>query len=242
MGLTSFFLNNGYLGNHITENLHGSNYVFNSFGHRCKEIYEINQDDYLLYAGCSHTVGYGLELEETFPYISACLLNKDYYNLSLGGSGFDVLQHNLGLFLANYKKPKALIVQAPYYTRFMREVVEDKSHSYIGFEGTWSDNLISKFQMMGDDIGFFSLKLKLFKIFLDHLNIPIITIEIEMHQTEFYPNSLKLLDLDFSRDNLHLGIKSHTKLAYEIANRYNELHDKYLNARDNNDIRGQKQS
>ena len=44
-------------------------YKWNSTGHRCKEISDIDLSNYILTIGCSHTVGVGLELEKSYPYV-----------------------------------------------------------------------------------------------------------------------------------------------------------------------------
>jgi len=42
-------------------------YSFNNQGHRSKNFKDIDQDNYILFTGCSHTMGIGLELEKTYP-------------------------------------------------------------------------------------------------------------------------------------------------------------------------------
>ena len=56
-------------------------YQYNEYGHRCKSIHDIDLDNYILFAGCSHTEGVGLELETTFPYLVSNQLGNDYYNM-----------------------------------------------------------------------------------------------------------------------------------------------------------------
>ena len=57
---------------------------YNSFGHRCKEIADLDFDNYVLFAGCSHTVGVGVTVKQSYPYRVAKKLKCDYYNLGLG--------------------------------------------------------------------------------------------------------------------------------------------------------------
>lgn len=95
-------------------------YNINSFGFRCNDI-EFLEDDYLLFTGCSYTEGVGLHLENTYPYIVAKKLNKTYYNLALGGTGPDIVKHNLIMFLSymhKIKLPKYIIIQWPDFSRF----------------------------------------------------------------------------------------------------------------------------
>ena len=45
--------------------------------------YDDDQDNYILFIGCSHTMGVGLELEKTYPHILSEKLKMDYYNLAV---------------------------------------------------------------------------------------------------------------------------------------------------------------
>ena len=52
-------------------------YDRNSNGHRCKNIDEIDLNNYILFIGCSHTEGIGLKLEDTYPYLLSNKLECD---------------------------------------------------------------------------------------------------------------------------------------------------------------------
>jgi DNA polymerase III alpha subunit len=54
------------------------------------KIEDIDLNNYILFIGCSHTEGIGLELQTTYPYLVSEELKCDYYNLGLGGTGIDV--------------------------------------------------------------------------------------------------------------------------------------------------------
>lgn len=93
-------------------------YDYNSNGHRCKEIQDLN-DDYILVTGCSTTDGHAEKLEETYPYILAKNLGLDYYNLGLKGSSVNTTYYNLTMFLNKvHIKPKAVILQWPHFNRY----------------------------------------------------------------------------------------------------------------------------
>ena len=79
-------------------------YEINENGHRCKSINDINLDNYILFAGCSHTLGIGLELDKTYPFMVSHLLGCDYYNLGMPGAGIDVLEYNLLMWFSKVKK------------------------------------------------------------------------------------------------------------------------------------------
>jgi hypothetical protein len=129
-------------------------YEINNLGHRCKNIDDINLDNYILFTGCSHTEGIGLELEKTFPYLTAIDLGIDYYNLALGGSGIDVMTHNLMMWILTVKKlPKALIIMWPETTRYTR-LQEDATFLRLELPSTLYD-YSKKFMVIGDKLNFF---------------------------------------------------------------------------------------
>ena len=93
-------------------------YVRNKNGHRCKNIEDIDLNNYILTIGCSHTEGIGLKLEDTYPYLLSQMMNCDYYNLGIGGIGIDILNYNLVTWFSKIKNPpKLLVVQWPHRAR-----------------------------------------------------------------------------------------------------------------------------
>lgn len=96
-------------------------YHRNSFGHRSKEITELEKD-FVLFLGCSITVGSAVKLEETFPYLVSKKLNIDYYNLAVEGAGYDLISFNLGSWFKHIQfKPKAVIIKWPQTVRTFRQ-------------------------------------------------------------------------------------------------------------------------
>ena len=194
-------------------------YTYNSLGHRCKDIKDLNLSNYILFAGCSHTEGIGLELQHTYPYRLAERLNCDYYNLALGGTGIDIMTHNLTMWskkIAN--RPKAVVILWPDSTRFMTiDYADNVIQHLISDNNPKSANLI----IAGDDVGFFESRKKLSKILISHLydDCPIINA-----CSSGYPDSnLPILQhLDYARDlghqgSGHFGILSHDHLAVELS-------------------------
>lgn len=95
-------------------------YNRNSLGHRSKEIKDLDHN-YILFAGCSITVGSAVALEETFAYLTAKHLGLDYYNLAVEGSGYDLVAYNLASWFKNVSvKPKAVIIKWPQTHRTFR--------------------------------------------------------------------------------------------------------------------------
>ena len=96
---------------------------YNRFGHRCKEVDDLDFDNYILFVGCSHTVGVGVTVKQSFPYNVAKKLKCDYYNLGVGGGGIDAVEHNLLTWLTLYDKPpKYIFCEWPDRARFMSQL------------------------------------------------------------------------------------------------------------------------
>jgi hypothetical protein len=103
----------GLLGN-------GNADIFNSRGHRFKELEEINLQNYILFAGDNVGVGWGTPLEETYPYLIGKALNVDYYNLSIFNGGLDSLRFNLITWYHMIpQKPRAIIVSNEFLNSFV---------------------------------------------------------------------------------------------------------------------------
>lgn len=94
--------------------------IFNSRGHRCKEIEEINLQNYILFAGDNVGVGWDTPLEETYPYLISKALNVDYYNLSIFNGGLDSLRYNLITWYHMIpQKPRAIIISNEFLNSFI---------------------------------------------------------------------------------------------------------------------------
>ena len=61
-------------------------YNFNSNGLRMEKNIEQVDSNYFIAFGCSHTVGVGVALENTWPYLLSKELNIDYINSAVSGS------------------------------------------------------------------------------------------------------------------------------------------------------------
>jgi len=190
-------------------------YQYNENGHRCTSIKDLNFDNYILFAGCSHTEGVGLELETSYPYLVSQALGCDYYNLAISASGIDTLEYNIvHWFLQFKKKPKYVFVQWPDHSRFIS--------LYPGYKnilpnGSWCTSTDEKkFFVAGESTGFFNgrkfISTNLIKNIID---VPLITVNLSC--MALYDNfSLSWKGIDFARDLGHYGIKSHKVLVDKL--------------------------
>lgn len=194
-------------------------YQRNTFGHRCKNLNEINLDNYILFTGCSHTEGIGVELEKTHAYQVAEQIGCDYYNLAVGGTGVDVIAHNLSVWFATvHNKPKALVVQWPALTRF----VTQGNFGKLRLLGAWSGGEDeSKFLYHAENLDYFNTKKKIANALINQISKTTKVIHVSMcaEVSDFGEEYIRGVRLDFARDLSHFGIKSHTKIANEILAR-----------------------
>ncbi len=193
---------------------HPITYKYNSNGHRCKDIQDIDLDNYILFAGCSHVEGIGLELEKTYPYLVAKELGCDYYNLSLAGTGIDVMTHNLALWRAKVKQdPKLLIIHQPEITRF---VTLENSDGVLILNTIWhNESSVLKFIDQGSEIDFFSSRFNINATLIENLYHNSKIVRVDWAEPR-HPDTIHFSQFDKARDLSHAGIESNRKLADDI--------------------------
>lgn len=185
-------------------------YYFNFNGHRCKELEYIDLSNYILFSGCSHTVGVGLELKKSYPYLVSNTLGCDYYNLAMAGTGIDVTLFNIITWISVTKQiPKAIVIQIPDSTR---SLVSFDGISF-GMSGSWSgDHASQMFIATGDEIGFFATRITLFKKLLQGIA------KCPVYMYDSHPGQLSSTGYhDRARDMSHPGIKCHAEYADMIC-------------------------
>ena len=192
------------------------NYRYNKYGHRSKNIEELDFDNYCLFIGCSQTEGIGLELENTYPYLLSKNLNCDYYNLGMSGSGMDVVLYNLITWYNQFKKPpKYTIIQFPDDTRFLSQ--REGYKNYIT-NGTWDkEEEVSKFIAAVDLSGYNNMRRELCYKLIENTAknlIPIRDKNIFRYGHSKY--ALTIRKKDKARDLVHSGIESQKLLVDEI--------------------------
>jgi len=207
-------------------------YIRNSNGHRCKEIEDIDLNNYILFAGCSHTEGIGLELEKTYPYLISKSLNCDYYNLSIAGTGIDVLVYNLITWFAIVRqKPKIVVIQWPDNPRYILKYNDDQKkqteNNIYTLHGPWNytNEDMTKFLVAGHIIGFFDTRrTMIYNLIKNTIDRPII--EVAYSTAKFNDNTipLEIIRTDYARDGMHYGISANLKNASNISN---IIKDKY---------------
>jgi hypothetical protein len=193
-------------------------YNRNSFGHRSKEIDMLDRD-FVLFLGCSITVGSAVALEDTFAYIVSKELKIDYYNLAVEGSGPDLILFNLVKWMLHIKKiPKVVILQWPEIFRTFRQEGDDviplgpwgyrKNIKEHKFNHHWND--YEKLIMTDHFTNLYTLVRTEILALLKSYNVPI----FEINQIPFD---------DYGRDLKHPGIKSHRLIADQVLSESRKL-------------------
>lgn len=188
-------------------------YKLNEYGHRSKPLHQIDENNYILFAGCSHTEGIGLELQKTYPYVLSNTLNSDYYNLAIGGTGIDVLLYNLIGFRHTIKTlPKILVVQWPEFTRF--SIFGNDEISTKSITQNLTDNL-ANFIVSGDLEGYFKSKQIISKKIIEMI-YPCKIVHIGYNNFQPGEVDVEMVELDLARDLVHIGIMSNQKIVDDI--------------------------
>lgn len=159
---------------------------FNSRGHRCKEIEEINLHNYFLFAGDNVGLGLDKDVTETYPYIVSKALKTDYYNLCVFNGGVDCLRYNLLTWLNKYKeKPRAIIVS---YEFLNSVIVSDHNFENLQYCDL-NDEVTKDLLDMAQVTGFFKMRNYITdKLITRLVNIPIFQINFSDKQNIFTTN------------------------------------------------------
>lgn len=190
-------------------------YQRNSFGHRSKEITELEKD-FILFLGCSITVGSAVQLEETFPYLVSKQLNIDYYNLAVEGSGYDLISFNLGSWFEYIKlKPQAIIIKWPQIARTFRN-----HNNNIVPIGPWTCKSDIGDRISEEDWKNFESITK--TDYFDHYGSIIRHSIIPLIKSQ----NIKVIEVndidcvDYGRDLKHPGIETHKIISQDILKKY----------------------
>lgn len=206
-----FYKNSKKLGSEWYYSTNPITYSMNEYGHRCKSIKDIDLENYILFLGCSHTEGIGVELEKSFSYLVAQEKKCDYYNLGIGASGIDVLEHNLVTWFSKIEqKPKHVVIQYPGYVRFL---AKHPGYKLFLKNGTWSDDKnCKKFIASSVESGYFLARARIAANLISNI-VKVPLIKLNFGGIREYDFGLTVRQYDLGRDLKHGGIESNRKLA-----------------------------
>lgn len=180
---------------------------FNSRGHRCKEIEELNQRNYILFAGDNVSLGLDKPVEETFPYMVSKALNADYYNLSIFNGGLDAIRYNLLTWNhSQVTKPRFIVIATEFLNSF---IVSDPNYAFWKACDCNDDKVKELFDAGNHNAFFTTRQILADKLLRTAINTPIYQVAFKDKIPLFsdFPNTI-----DFDGD---LG--DHTAIAEKIC-------------------------
>ena len=98
-------------------------YSFNNYGFRTPDNFN-HDDDGNIFLGCSHTIGIGHHLENTWSYKLNKFMGGKFWNLSQGGTGVDTAFRLLYGF-KDYLNGKNIFHYAPIFHSYRYEFIID---------------------------------------------------------------------------------------------------------------------
>jgi len=163
---------------------HNQSDTLNSYGHRCKELADVDLHNYILFAGDHASVDFDTELEKTFPYLVAKEMRCDYYNLSVSDGGIDAIKTNLIAWYSKIQqKPKAVIIGYQFLNIFL---ASDKNYSF--FQSVdYRKDVVNELIVNSDKFNYFKTKHILFDRLL--ANLPVGPLYQVMFDDNFPPFS-----------------------------------------------------
>jgi hypothetical protein len=194
----------GFIGNDLREEQQWwsdkpTTYLRNRLGHRSAEPETVVSDPrgYLLATGCSVTEGVALDPDQIWCTMLAQQLGVNLYNLALGGTGLDVIQHNLQQWIWRYGRPRFLIrTEEISQQRFIRP-----GGYGLAPAGVWGSEDEQRFVWQGDQLGIWQLRSELMR---------------ELYLSDYQTVTLELpviWDGDRALDGEHPGPACHQKMA-----------------------------
>jgi hypothetical protein len=167
---------------------HDPNTLYNSNGHRCKELSDLNSHNHILFVGDNAGLRLDKPIEETFPYITAKKLSIDYYNLCIFNGGIDALKYNLFTWLHRYR-PKMIILAC----EFINAIVVSNKHYEEFSAGDLNNEYVQDVLDSANMCGFFNARqLLLDKLIATSINIPIYQIAFKDKLTPLSSNIISI--------------------------------------------------
>jgi len=200
-------------------------YKFNSLGLRMnKEVSDVDHN-YIVTFGCSHTVGVGLALEDTWPNLVSKETGIDYINSAVVGSSIKLNAINFFNMLDSVEQlPKAVIFAWPSSTRYcffhnqkfvfyMPNYITD-DETYKKFSDSYKSLLMTDFNVTES-----ATYRHMIKTTCNRLGIKYI--DFGFDQTDEFiikekVNIIKPSQPDYARDGKHFGPTFH-RLAADLV-------------------------
>jgi hypothetical protein len=192
-------------------------YRLNNFGYRTP--YDFKQGDEVnIFLGCSHTIGYGIELEKTWPYLLTQEIGGNIANLAVGGCSIDRQFRELYTWM-NFFKIKNIFHFQPIYAR--EEFLNDKGYHKFSVQDSPIEILNNvKEEFLVDNFG---SDVHIMRKYVTNI-LSIESISNRLGCDYYYIHELPEHDVNGipARDNMHMDANGHKKI-------YKQFLEKYIN-------------
>lgn len=223
-------------------------YKFNSMGYRMKELDQVDYDNYIIYFGCSHTVGVGVPLERSYAYQASAQLGLDYINAGVCGSSPDYNYINFMRYIETAfqakKLPRALVMNWPGINRtcfwgetelFLHYVPRTDPHN--DYPGNFHQTYKVMLAQQAHQLKKFSLQRDMMTSTCKRLGIPFLEFtcefwfsdyqDLDFEKFNYIKNPLNIYDDSRARDKnpemdytSHPGPQTHDEITKYIVNWY----------------------
>lgn len=213
-------------------------YKHNEYGYRADNISDITDTDYLLTFGCSYSYGTGLFYEDTYSYQVSKQLQLKNINLSIPGSGLDMIHYNTNLFVNNFiniRLPKYVIYQYPHDHRLAFAEYEENRPDVLKIinktaneQGILEEEYIRKYYI--DNSGEKYLRDFITPLYLNNiwkiLGVPVIHISFDNDYKQEFKADYQTFDIENIQNEFSLGEDYIYDLARDLSHNGREFHDK----------------
>lgn len=118
-------------------------YEFNSYGYRSPEFDEVEDGNFILVSGCSHTVGIGNRYKDLWWVKLGEALDLPVVNLAQESYGPDFMFYNTNIWCnRKYPKPRIAIYQHPVTNRVMKCFLGTTIHMFSDTDDITDDNIM----------------------------------------------------------------------------------------------------
>ena len=118
-------------------------YEFNSYGYRSPEFDEVEDGNFILVSGCSHTVGIGNRYKDLWWVKLGEQLDMPVVNLAQESYGPDFMFYNTNLWInRKYPTPKIAIYQHPVTNRVMKTFIGNSINMYSDTDDLENENVM----------------------------------------------------------------------------------------------------
>lgn len=174
-------------------------YDLNEQHFRTSHNFDVLKDnEFILATGCSHTFGLGIDESSRWSNQLEKQLNIPVVNLGVAASDIQTVIGNVCAYIANFNKPKAIVIQIPQLTRYSyllsNGILQARSYHWAhSSHPSGHKKIVTKIDYQGADYYVNQevaiQQLVLLQTVMSSLNIPVVYFIIENMDLEYHGDS-----------------------------------------------------